>query len=348
MEPIVVEDGPDLPPLWQVFGAARRPDGHWALPKLSPEVASPDAALHLGPQFVLLETAAASDRAVRAQAAGPIRCEAISSHVMFLARGKVGPFRTDAERIPGSDGVAAVRVVLHDEGDGDRAGDGRSYQFRVERLERSATASSRLVASPPGVRPLAPTPPTSQCGARKARASPRSCACAPCAGRRRSRRWPTTRRRAARPVGRRARRARPERRGQASGWRPPPPGWHRERGTTATAVAGIVRRTPRREVAVPGGIVLHVALHDGRVDVVVVEPPRHVARRYAAGWRRPATFGQRRPVGEDAAGRQRVARHPGERERWRARRRRRLRAQRAVAEHADAVVAVDAAPAARW
>ena len=40
---------------------------------------------------------------------------------MFLARGKVGPFRADAEAIAGSDGVTAVRIVLHDEGDGDRA-----------------------------------------------------------------------------------------------------------------------------------------------------------------------------------------------------------------------------------
>jgi hypothetical protein len=47
VEPIVIEDGPHLPPLWQVFGATRRPDGHWALPVLSAEVASPDAALHL-------------------------------------------------------------------------------------------------------------------------------------------------------------------------------------------------------------------------------------------------------------------------------------------------------------
>jgi hypothetical protein len=129
VDPIAIEDGPDLPPLWQVFGAARRPDGHWALPLLSPEVASPDAALHLGPQFVLLETAA-SDLA--AEDAGTERVGAISSHVMFLARGKVGPFRADAEVLPGSDGVTAVRILLHDEGDGDRAVTAGSYQFRVD------------------------------------------------------------------------------------------------------------------------------------------------------------------------------------------------------------------------
>ncbi len=129
VDPIVVEDGPDLPPLWQVFGAARRPDGHWALPVLSSEVASPDAALHLGPQFVLLETAA-FDQAAEEQSLESDRLEALSSHVMFLARGKVGPFRADAESLVGSDGVVAVRIVLHDEDDGDRAVTAASYQFR--------------------------------------------------------------------------------------------------------------------------------------------------------------------------------------------------------------------------
>ena len=129
VDPIVVEDGPDLPPLWQVFGAARRPDGHWALPVLSSEAASPDAALHLGPQFVLLETAA-FDQAAEAQALEKDRLEALSSHVMFLARGKIGPFRAETEPIVGSDGVVAVRIVLHDEGEGDRAVTAASYQFR--------------------------------------------------------------------------------------------------------------------------------------------------------------------------------------------------------------------------
>ena len=95
---------------------------------LSAEVASPDAALHIGPQFVLLETAASE---LAAEGAGTDRLQAISSHVMFLARGKVGPFRADAEALPGSDGVVAARVLLHDEGAGDRAVTAASYQFRV-------------------------------------------------------------------------------------------------------------------------------------------------------------------------------------------------------------------------
>jgi acyl-coenzyme A thioesterase PaaI-like protein len=136
VDPIVLEDGPDLPPLWQVFGASRRADGHWMLPVLSSEVASPDAALHLGPQFVLLETAAfdgAASMASSATVSAPATAglEAVSSHVMFLARGKVGPFRADADVQAGSDGTTVVRIVLHDEGDGDRPVTAGSYQFRI-------------------------------------------------------------------------------------------------------------------------------------------------------------------------------------------------------------------------
>ena len=55
---IAIEDSPDLPPLHQVFGATRSADGVWRLPELSLEMASPDAALHLGPQHIVIETAA--------------------------------------------------------------------------------------------------------------------------------------------------------------------------------------------------------------------------------------------------------------------------------------------------
>jgi hypothetical protein len=125
--PLEVLDSPDLPPLWQVFGGHRRPDGHWGLPELAVEVASPDAALHIGPQFVILETAAA-DRA--AEAAGTARLQGVSSHVMFLARGKTGPFRVETEPMLGADGVVAVRAVMHDEGVDDRITTVGSYLFR--------------------------------------------------------------------------------------------------------------------------------------------------------------------------------------------------------------------------
>jgi hypothetical protein len=123
-----IVDSPDLPPLWQVFGASRRDDGHWALPELSVELASPDAALHIGPQHVVLETAA-TDAA--AALAGTDQLQMQSWHVMFLARGKVGPFRVDSEAARGPGGRVGVRMVLHDEGNQDRAVTSATALFAV-------------------------------------------------------------------------------------------------------------------------------------------------------------------------------------------------------------------------
>jgi hypothetical protein len=112
-----IVDSPDLPPLWKAFGASRRADGHWVLPELSVELASPDAALHIGPQHVVLETAA-NDAA--AEVAGTDQLQMLTWHVMFLARGKAGPFRVDSDAAHGTNGKVGVRLTLHDEGNGDR------------------------------------------------------------------------------------------------------------------------------------------------------------------------------------------------------------------------------------
>ncbi|MEN3320033.1 MAG: hypothetical protein V7643_3434 [Mycobacterium sp.] len=125
--PLEVVDSPDLPPLWQVFGGHRRGDGRWALPELAVEVASPDAALHIGPQFVILETAAVD---TAAGVARTDRIHGVSSHVMFLARGKAGPFRVETEPMLGADGTVAVRTVMYDEGVDDRITTVGSYLFR--------------------------------------------------------------------------------------------------------------------------------------------------------------------------------------------------------------------------
>ena len=127
-EQIVVVDSPDLPPLWEVFGASRREDGHWILPELTIELASPDAALHLGPQHIVLETAAVD---IAAQLVGTDLLQMQSWHVMFLARGKVGPFRVDGEADRAADGRVGVRMTLHDEGNGDRAITSGSAVFRI-------------------------------------------------------------------------------------------------------------------------------------------------------------------------------------------------------------------------
>jgi len=123
-----IVDSPDLPPLWQVFGASRRDDGRWILPELAVELASPDAALHIGPQHVLLETAA-NDLA--ATLVGTDQLQMVSWHVMFLARGKVGPFRVEGEAVRGPNRGVGVRMVLHDEGNGDRAVTSASALFTI-------------------------------------------------------------------------------------------------------------------------------------------------------------------------------------------------------------------------
>jgi hypothetical protein len=114
---LVIEDSADLPPLWQAFGASKRADGHWALPALSLELASPDAALHIGPQHVVLETAAIDLAAV---AAGTRKVQVVSWHVMFMSRGKVGPFRVEGTAHTGTTGRVGVRMLLHDEGNADK------------------------------------------------------------------------------------------------------------------------------------------------------------------------------------------------------------------------------------
>jgi hypothetical protein len=115
---LVIEDSPDLPPLWQVFGAAKRADGHWVLPELSAELASPDAALHIGPQHIVLETAAVD---LAADVVGTRKLQVQSWHVMFLARGKVGPFRVEGTAYRTRNGPIGVRLLIHDEGNDDRA-----------------------------------------------------------------------------------------------------------------------------------------------------------------------------------------------------------------------------------
>ncbi len=77
-----IVDSPDLPPLWQAFGAA---------------------AIDLA-----------------AQLAGTDLLQMQTWHVMFLARGKAGPFRVDGEAVQGAGGKVGVRLALHDEGNEDR------------------------------------------------------------------------------------------------------------------------------------------------------------------------------------------------------------------------------------
>lgn len=125
---LVIEDSDELPPLWRAFGASRRGDGHWTLPELSTELASPDAALHIGPQHVVLETAAID---LAAEVAGTRKLQVVSWRVMFMSRGKVGPFRVEGTAHAGGSGRVGVRMLLHDEGNADKAVTSAAAVFEV-------------------------------------------------------------------------------------------------------------------------------------------------------------------------------------------------------------------------
>jgi hypothetical protein len=127
---LVIEDSPDLPPLWRAFGASKRDDGYWVLPELELELASPDAALHIGPQHVVLETAAID---LAAELAATKKLQVAGWHVMFMARGKVGPFRVEGTAHRGAAGRIGVRMLIHDEGNGDRPVTSGSAVFDVMR-----------------------------------------------------------------------------------------------------------------------------------------------------------------------------------------------------------------------
>lgn len=114
--PIEVQDSPDLPPLHQVFGAERVACGVWRLPVLHAELASPDAALHIGPQHIVLESAAAD--AAEDLAGGSLQID--DWYVMFVNRGKEGPFETRTEVFSGVGGRVGARVDLIDVGNGSR------------------------------------------------------------------------------------------------------------------------------------------------------------------------------------------------------------------------------------
>jgi hypothetical protein len=123
-----ITDAPHRPPVGRSLGPLRRADGHWGMPELTSELASPDAALHIGPQHVLLETAAIG---YAASLAGTDRLQMRSWHVMFLARAKAGPFRVDGEAIAGAGRAVAARLSLHDEGNGDKMVTTASAVFEI-------------------------------------------------------------------------------------------------------------------------------------------------------------------------------------------------------------------------
>lgn len=114
--PIDVVDSADLPPLHQVFGASRLSAGVWEIPVLSAELASPDAALHIGPQHIVLEACASE----LATGLAGVELQVDDWYVMFVNRGTTGPFRTAGEAFLGADGKVGARASLIDLGHSSR------------------------------------------------------------------------------------------------------------------------------------------------------------------------------------------------------------------------------------
>jgi hypothetical protein len=110
-----VDDSPDLPPLYEVFGARRRDDGNLEIPALGPELGGD--ALHQGPFQVVPE--AAATLAAR-DAVGTDRFWIEHQGTSIITRGAGTPLVTHAEVLRVAEGCVNVRVELRAEGADDR------------------------------------------------------------------------------------------------------------------------------------------------------------------------------------------------------------------------------------
>jgi acyl-coenzyme A thioesterase PaaI-like protein len=108
-----VDESPSLPPLWQAFGARRRPDGRLEIPELTGRIGSTSASLHHGPSQVVLEAAATE---AAGAAAGTDRLRIRHWYIAFVARGRTGPFVTSTEVVAQQGSTVAVEAALHDQG----------------------------------------------------------------------------------------------------------------------------------------------------------------------------------------------------------------------------------------
>jgi hypothetical protein len=99
-------DSPDLPPLRDVFGVVPGVDGVLRIEKVTPALASPHSALHLGPINIALE-AAAMDELLRVSGTGDFQIEHWT--VLMVKPGYIGPFEARA-KVVGGTGRGADRV----------------------------------------------------------------------------------------------------------------------------------------------------------------------------------------------------------------------------------------------
>ena len=121
-------DSSELPPLREVFGVVAGPDGALRIETLTPELASPHGALHIGPINVALE-AVAVDELTRAT--GTDRHQVEHWTVTMVKPGDVGPFIARATVLADRAGARlGVEATLVDEGRGGRVIATASASFR--------------------------------------------------------------------------------------------------------------------------------------------------------------------------------------------------------------------------
>lgn len=107
-----VPDSPDLPPLWQAFGAVQGDDGTFEIPELTSRIGSTSASLHHGASHIVLE-AAAMHAAKHAAASDAVQLR--HWHVSFTARGQAGPFVASAKALSVRDDSIAIEAELRDD-----------------------------------------------------------------------------------------------------------------------------------------------------------------------------------------------------------------------------------------
>ena len=122
-----VADDPELPPLYEAYGARLRDDGSFEIPTLVPELGR--NGLHQGPIQVVSEAAAMS----AAEAAmGTDRFWVEHQGISIVQRGMTAPFVTHAEVLHSTPDLVHVRVELRDEGAGGRVFAVGLYRFAFE------------------------------------------------------------------------------------------------------------------------------------------------------------------------------------------------------------------------
>jgi len=124
-----LEDSPDLPSLCQVFGVLPGADGQRRIEKVTPAIASPHSALHLGAINIALE-AAAMDALARETRTSAYQVEQWS--VMMVKPGYTGPFIARARVVGAHGSRIGIEAAMTDEGAKGRIMATASAAFRRE------------------------------------------------------------------------------------------------------------------------------------------------------------------------------------------------------------------------